>query len=287
MHARGYKMKKQGGLLSKISYYVIAICALFIIVGFEDAMVAFHKPIDIYSEDFSGVKRFMAVESDLDIIIDNFLEETVTHTKNGSTTSVDRYEYYSVPVFVGDDCYYIALKTTKNGKDSSQISKVVRETMAYLMYSQDTYGSEVLEFTGGVYKMKKNIYAEMKSWFKEAGFFETDAEVEKYVLPYQLETVASFKGVRTMFLVLFAIILLGIFLIVIDHREFTPKAPKNLQNTVINIYGVDHPISKFTKVNQFVVKGKRAQAVAELQKTVTITDMDAENLINHWGEYYF
>ena len=280
-------MKKEGSILSKIAFYVAAVCAIFAVIGFEDAMISFHKPIDIYNEDFSGVKRFMAVESDLDIIIDSFLEETVTHKNNGSTTRVDRYEYYPVPVFVGDECYYIALKSSRNSKEITQISRVVKETMAYLNYEQDTYGDEVLNFTGGVHKMKKDIYSEMKSWFKEAGFFETDAEIEKYVLPYQLESVASFKNVRTMYLIVVGVMLVGIILIIIDHIEFTPKAPTNLQNTVINIYGVNHPISKFTKVNQYVQKGKRDKAVEELQKAVTISDLDAQNLIDHWREYYF
>ncbi|MDE7273772.1 MAG: hypothetical protein K2N95_12050 [Lachnospiraceae bacterium] len=209
---------KKSGVLSRIAYWIIGISLFFAVVGFEDAMVSFHKPIDIYDEDFEGVKRYMAVESDLDIIISSFLEETITHKKNGSTTGVDKYNYYSVPIFVGDECYYVALKVSANTAEDNQIQKVVKETMAYLTYRQDTYGAEKLEFQGGVYKTKKDIYEDMKEWFREAEFFESDADVEKYVLPYQLEPILSFQRVRTIFIVVVAVALVGLLMIVIDRK---------------------------------------------------------------------
>lgn len=220
---RWRKEMEKSGLLSKVAYWIIGLSLLFVGIGFEDALIAFHKPVDIYAEDFGGVKRFMAVESDLDIIITSFLEETITHKKNGATTGVDRYDYYSVPVFVGDDCYYIALKVASDHASASQIRKVVKETMAYLNYTQDTYGDEILEFKGGVHKMKNDIYAEMKSWFKEAGFFESDADVEKYVLQYQLEPMASFQRVRTMYMVCIGLVILGIILIVVDRKVVSAR----------------------------------------------------------------
>lgn len=203
---------------------MIGLSLIFVVMLFEDAVIAFRKPVDIYAEDFEGVKRFMAVESDLDIILSSFLEETITHTKNGSTTSVDKYNYYSVPVFVGDEWYYVALKVSSNTANDNQIRKVVKETMAYLSYRQDTYGAEKLEFQGGVYKTKKDIYDNMKSWFQESGFFENDADVEKYVLPYQLEPIASFQTVRTMFLVVAAVMVVGILLVVIDRKVISARS---------------------------------------------------------------
>ena len=122
----------KSGLLSKIAYWIIGLSLLFVGVGFEDAIIAFQKPVDIYAEDFEGIKRFMAVESELDIIISSFLEETVTHKKNGATTGVDKYNYYSVPIFVGDECYYVAMKVKSDYVNAGQINKVVKETMAYL-----------------------------------------------------------------------------------------------------------------------------------------------------------
>lgn len=215
---------KKSGTLSRVAYWMIGLSLIFVVMLFEDAVIAFRKPVDIYAEDFEGVKRFMAVESDLDIILSSFLEETITHTKNGSTTSVDKYNYYSVPVFVGDEWYYVALKVSSNTANDNQIRKVVKETMAYLSYRQDTYGAEKLEFQGGVYKTKKDIYDNMKSWFQESGFFENDADVEKYVLPYQLEPIASFQTVRTMFLVVAAVMVVGILLVVIDRKVISARS---------------------------------------------------------------
>lgn len=209
---------EKGGLLSKIAYWIIGLPLIFAVVGFDNGLIAFQKPVDIYAEDFEGVKRFMAVESDLDVIITSFLEETITHKKNGATTGVDRYYYYAVPVFVGDDTYYVALKLASDHADASQVKKVVKETMAYLNYEQDTYGSEIYEFKGGVHKMKNDIYSEMKSWFKEAGFYESDAEVEKYILQYQLEPIVSFERIRTIYLVCAGLIVLGIVLVVVDRK---------------------------------------------------------------------
>lgn len=214
---------KKSGVLSRIAYWIIGISLFIIAATFEDTMIAFHKPVDIYDEDFEGIKRYMAVESDLDIIISSFLEETITHKKNGSTTGVDKYNYYSVPVFVGDECYYVALKVSSNTAEDNQIKKVVKETMAYLTYRQDTYGAEKLEFQGGVHKTKKDIYEDMKSWFREAEFFENDDDVEKYVLPYQLEPVYSFQRMRTISIIVVSAALAGLLMIVIDRKVISAR----------------------------------------------------------------
>lgn len=214
---------EKGGLLSKIAYWMIGLSLLFVVVGFEDALIAFHKPVDIYAEDFEGIKKYMAVESDLDIIISSFLEETVTHKKNGATTGVDKYNYYSVPVFVGDECYYVGLKVATDNAKIGQINSVVKETMAYLTDTQDTYGNAVLRFRGGVHKMKSDIHNDMKSWFKEVGFFESDADLEKYILPYQLEIVDSFQRLRTVYSVCVGLMILGIVLVVIDRKVVSAR----------------------------------------------------------------
>ncbi len=217
----------KSGLLSKIAYWIIGLSLLFVGVGFEDAIIAFQKPVDIYAEDFEGIKRFMAVESELDIIISSFLEETVTHKKNGATTGVDKYNYYSVPIFVGDECYYVAMKVKSDYVNAGQINKVVKETMAYLSYTQDTYGNETLKFKGGVHKLKKDIHEDMKTWFKEAQFFENDADVEKYILPYQLEPVFSFENIRTIYLICVGAALFGIVLVVIDRKVVSARRQDN------------------------------------------------------------
>ena len=167
---------KKSGKMSTVAYWLIGISLFIIISQYESVLIGFHKPVDLYAEDFKGVERFMSVDCDLDLILPSFLEETVTHKKNGSTTGVDKYDYYPVPVFVGDDVYYIGLKMENDHEKASQVRQVVKETVAFI--NDEAYGDSAVAFVGGVYKMKDNIYKEMKSWLKESGFVETDAEAE-------------------------------------------------------------------------------------------------------------
>ena len=49
---RWRKEMEKSGLLSKVAYWIIGLSLLFVGIGFEDALIAFHKPVDIYAEDF-------------------------------------------------------------------------------------------------------------------------------------------------------------------------------------------------------------------------------------------
>ncbi len=215
---------KKSGKMSTVAYWLIGISLFIIISQYESVLIGFHKPVDLYAEDFKGVERFMSVDCDLDLILPSFLEETVTHKKNGSTTGVDKYDYYPVPVFVGDNVYYIGLKMENDHEKASQVRQVVKETVAFI--NDEAYGDSAVAFVGGVYKMKDNIYKEMKSWLKESGFVETDAEAEKYVLPYQLKPVLP-NIVRTICYICFAAIVIGIILIVVDRKVVSNRRQEN------------------------------------------------------------
>ena len=52
---------KKSGKMSTVAYWLIGISLFIIISQYESVLIGFHKPVDLYAEDFKGVERFMSM----------------------------------------------------------------------------------------------------------------------------------------------------------------------------------------------------------------------------------
>lgn len=255
------------------------------IIGFiswEEMIISFSEPVDIYEdlpEDFTKVK---AVETELYVMMGTFAEEeTTTKNKSGHVTSRDYDYYYVLPVFTEEETYYVGVKV--DSEKSKPYDKITDETWNFLNGEVEYLGNVTADFQGGFVKMEDELYKYFKEWFEEEEFFETDAEMNKYVLPLVLEPI-SYKNVKTLTYVMVGLIVVGGIMLFFGLRP--GKQYKEPARPMITINGVNYPSSNFETVNKLVTNGDKVKAAKELQNITGIDADEATFVVDKWDEYW-
>lgn len=240
-------------VLARLGGTLVIIAIVFSFIAGEDIIASFSKPVDIYVDYPEDVYDVKAVETDIYELDGIFAEEEIT---SDSSTSI--YYYYVMPVYTADeDIYYVGVKVNK--KNCKPYDKVVDSTVAYWNYETDEL-TEYVHFTGAFTEMEDELY----DYFTESleGYFESDADLEKYALPLVLEPMV-FKNVKSMLFVIIGMVVAGALML---FFAFRPAKQAAASRPVITINGVNYPSSNFESVNKMVKKGETANAVKELQR---------------------
>lgn len=269
-------------VLRRLGFLCLVFAGIIAFTSWQEMLMSFSEPVDInedYPEDYDDVK---AVETEINILLGSFAEEeTTTKNKSGAITSKDYDYYYVIPVFTEEETYYAGVKV--DSEDSKPYDRIVDETWAYLNGETAEFGSESVDFQGGFFKMEDELYKYFEEWFEDEGFFATEREMDKYLLPIVLEPF-KYSNVRTLTYVMVGLIVLGVVLVVLGFRPGKPKeAPVN---SVININDVNYPSSNFENVNKLVKKGNTDKAVKELQAITGLDEANATSVINRWYQYW-
>ncbi len=169
--------------------FIIGI--VIMVLNFKYAKVALTSPIDIYEDGITNsedIKSGMAIESEMNILMECFgsMETTTTNRRSGSSSTHNDY-YYIMPIFVEDETYYVAYKVREDSEDFSTYKKISKETMAFLNGSSDNLSSTTIEINGGLHKLDEKVYGYMTDWFESSNWFESDKDIDKYVLPLVFE----------------------------------------------------------------------------------------------------
>lgn len=252
-------------------------------VSWEEIIISFSEPVDIYEDlpkDFNDVK---AVETELYVLMDVFAsEQTTTKNRSGHITSTDYDYYYVLPVFTEEETYYAAVKV--DSEKSKPYDKLTDLTWSYLNGEVEMLGSKTIEFQGGFVKMEDDLYEYFEEWFEEEQFFESDAEMEKYLLPLVLEPIV-YENVRILTYVMVGLIVVGGLMVFFGLRKGKIKY-KPSAHPMIAINGVNYPSSNFESVNKLVTKGDKVKAAKELQKITGIEADESTFVIDRWEEYW-
>lgn len=196
----------------------IAVLVLVLILmygGSAITKISFSRPVDIYQApltDASRLKRGLAIQTELPTLLECFGTETSTQTNtyDNSTLIGDVTYYYIMPVTAGGEHYYVALETSPKSDNYDMLKALSHGTMT----STD---AEPVPITGGLLTLDDELYKFMKQWFEEAGLFESEADIEKYVLPlkfseenYTVNRIVFFVELTIAAALLAAVILLSI-----------------------------------------------------------------------------
>lgn len=262
-----------------ISAIMLGVCGL-------DGFASFKKPVDLYADDTDVTKlgRLDAVEADIYAVLDCFATETTTTKRNGAVTGKSKDYYYIVPAFAGEETYYIGVKSSS--ADQRSFDKIADLTWAWLSGESSDFGNQSIYVEGCLKKMDKELLGYMKEWFEESEWFESEAEMEKYVLPVCLETV-RFDTVKVMFLVGIIVFVICAILIItglISERKDSKKAK---QQTHVVINGVSYPKNTFDHVNRCILNKERIFAVQELRDITGLELEEAQKIIDNWNQYYY
>lgn len=270
-------------LALRFGFMLVLVSVIMCFVAKDDILISFSEPVDIYEDypaDFRDVK---AVETELYMLFDIFAEEETTTTNNSGAITSRRYDYYYIlPVFTAEEEYYVGVKVSS--KKSAPYDDLMDSTWSYLMGETDSIGDEVIEFQGGFVEMDDELYQYFQDWFKEAEFFESDQEMDKYLLPLVLESV-NYERVKTMTFVMIGVFIVGIILIILGLKP--KKAVKEATNPIISINGVSYPSSNFIRVNSFVERGQKVKAIKELRDITGLDLAQAKDIVDRWNEYWY
>lgn len=274
-------------LSAVLGYIIIMLSGMFIWVGWEDMVTAFQEPADIYEDYPEEYKRFMAVDTELYLVLDQFAGIQTQTRKNGAVVSSHNDYYYIIPVFTESETYYIAAEVDPD--ERSDYNEVSDLTWDYLTGKADSLGSKTIEFTGGIGKLDKKVYGYMTEWFEEQEYFDDDADIEKYVLPLVLNPF-SLQRQKEVAYQMTGLFLLGVLMVCFGLSKGKKKRPVSQPeepvNSMINIAGVKYPASNFESVNRAVYNGEKIKAIKELREITGIGLAEAKDIVERWNEYW-
>lgn len=273
---------------------IIGIFGIFIMVtSGADGIASFRSGIDLYDydTDYLELSHLDLIDTEFDVSLGCFVEEeTTTKNKYGSVTNRSYKYYYAIPVYSGDDTYWVSLEVSSN--DMRTMDDIVDETYAYLMGEDEYYGYTYLEKQGRLTKLEDEKYDYMVEMFKELEWYEDDADIEKYVLPVYITTFEP-ASTRILFIVGVGGILIGILSIVSVAKGDSSHGKKNTANNTntassgnVTINGTTYPKSYFERVNGYVEQNEPEYAIQDLRSLTGISEDMAREIINNWKQYY-
>lgn len=289
------------------------LCLVGIIILFisrDDIAHINDDPVDIYSESFSSLKSLdegIEVRSELDFMIGPYATKTVTTKRRFSKTETD-YNYYMIPVYIGEETYLISCSFPDKGDSDTTAEAIAKITMEYMYYERDTYGEKTMNFRGKVEKLDDKGYNYMKEWAEGMELFES-SEISKYVRPINIKFVNENYNAKTFLFIGVGLIVAGaaglIFAFVRDKKEkaeeaafagisnntstvsndeyaFRLKQLQALGDKTVEIGGDILQVSKLTYVDRKILTGDIAGAKEYMMNTYYATSEEADAIIADW-----
>jgi len=273
---------------------IFGIFGIFImIVMGADGIASFRSGVDLYDidTDYLELSHLDLIDTEFDVSLGCFVEEeTTTKNKYGSVTNRSYKYYYAIPVYSGEDTYWIGLEISSSNMYT--MDQIVDETYNYLMGEDEYYGYTYLELQGRLSKLEDEKYDYMVEMFEEMEWYENDSDIEKYVLPVYIKTFKP-EPTRILFIVGIIGIIAGIISIVSSikgnaahGRRNAPNNNTNVNSGTVTIGGTSYPRSYFERVNGYVDRKEYEYAIQDLRSLTGISEEEARQIINNWRNYY-
>ena len=280
------------------------VAAIFLFSHGAGGIASFRPAIDLYAEDtdYQALTAFDLIYADYYASLGCFAEEeTTTKNRIGQVVSQSSTYYYAVPVFSGEDTYWIGLEVAKEN-DVDMMDEITDATYDYLAGELDDWGDIGLSKYGSLHKMNKEMYGYMVEAFEELGY--DSEEMSQYVLPVYISTFVP-ENMQKMFVVAVGALLVCVVLLIlwvralIRRRKEKEKYRESWENpqmvgyggsstgeAMIKVCGNAYPKRFFYRVNTYVQNNDLENARQELRNVTGITQYQAEDVIAHWKDYY-
>lgn len=278
-------MKSVLGVVRTFMYMIIFVAVVFLFICGVDTIAAFRKPVDLYAEETDATKlgRTTPVEAEIYAVLECFCTETTTTKRNGAVTKKSYDYYYAIPVFAGEETYYVGVKVSDS--EDHIYDDICDETWKWLNGTTDRLGELTVQAEGCFHKMDDELYGYMVETFEDMQWFESDADLEKYLLPVYLKPV-RFNETRIMFLASMGALIVAAAVLIIIFRLDKKQDKKAQEQTHVVINGVSYPKETFNHVNRCIANRERLFAVQELSEITGLSVEEAQQIISKWNEYY-
>lgn len=198
------------GFLLKGAIAFTILFGIFTFFAWDVIFLSFKDEVDMYDDNFDIIKHGDGgrIIAEINLSLGEAVSETTTSTKNGSVTSSRTDHYYVVPVWSGEDTYYVCVKVDE--KNRSLYNKITNQTYDYLE-GEDISSTYVKDdFEGTIKELDDELYDYMLEWGRESEMYDNETELRNYMLPLYLEPL-DFDNAGPFMIV--AIILLAIAIV--------------------------------------------------------------------------
>ena len=276
----------------KAGIVLLLLGAMLAFTETDYVKIAYNEPVDIYEEgldDASQIERGLAIDTEVFMLMDCFAsEQTTTTRRNGSTIDKDTDYYYILPIFVEDEIYYVGFCVDSENENLRTYDRMVEETMAYMYGESSTLGSYSVKISGGLKELDDELYDYMLDYFREHEVFESDAQMEKYVLPLTYTNIDK-TATKVMFYISIIMFVLGVPMLgygIFGDRKYSArrKQLKKMSNVTVNINGVNFYVERMESVDRNIWSGKYDKAKKELMVAFKASEADADRIIAEWNQ---
>ena len=217
-----------------VAMVILLFGVMTLIANKENIKSAFTGTYDIYDVDASDIKIGDGIKTDIYAVLDTFgtLETTTKNSKTGNVTGKTYHYYYIIPVFEGDDTYYMAVKVSSH--DKPEFDRIADDTWSYLVDDKDSFTDDEFAATGNIQKLDDKGYEYMVEWFEDMEWFDSSDrdDFEEYLLPICLE-IKDLKSAGMMVYAGIGLIVLGILIIVIHFVRKRRLKHSRLHTTAV------------------------------------------------------
>lgn len=213
-----------------------------------------------------------------------FCEETTTRTVNGiKTSSSVSGSYYLMPIINyeenDDNTYYITV-LVKDKDFTAECEQLVDDTYSYLSGNDNVEFHDCF-FTGKVKPLDKEVKGYLVDWVNEVELFDdcSDATIDKYILPYQLEEYNlenRFNSAKILIPIGVVITAVCILIIFIVYKKNKNQSVENTSDNVIPDNDPQVISDEVAPAEQPAVITESAPAVSEEEKSSSFVENQAE-----------
>lgn len=182
---------------------------------------------DFNYDSMADVKKGSFVQGYVENIFDCYASETTTNTTMGiETSSRTSEEYFLMPLINDEDVeneLYVTISASKY-EDRQLLYDVCDDTWEYLDGNTDIDFTEMY-IVARVKKMDDDLMPFLVDWFKEAGIYKSDSEVEQHVIPYEF---VVYQNLNTPYINLgIGLVIIAVFAVagVIAYKKMRPSSP--------------------------------------------------------------
>ncbi len=211
---------------SRLIFFAIILGAVFTFMGVKDLLVLWKEPVDVLNENPSALTNGMHVHTTIDLVLDQFIEETSYDTVNGIKVSAEKESarYYALPYLKVEGDWImidkmIAIRVSAGNSACGILEKISDET--YEWWSDETgkvdYGYTTLEVDGRLRKMTQ----EEKDYMIDYITYVMDcnrSEAEEYIVPYVI-LIQNLNAALPMTLIGLVLLIIPIVVIVITKSR--------------------------------------------------------------------
>ncbi len=207
--------------------FLLVIGIMLTVSGVKDIIRLNGYIPDFNFDSMADIKKGGFVQGYVETILDCYASETTTNTTMGiETSSRTSEEYFLMPIINETDIdkeLYVTISASNFG-DRQLLYAVCDDTWEYLD------GNTGIDFTemyivARVKKMDDDLMPLLTDWFTSTGFYDSAAEAEKHVIPYEF---VVYRNLNAPYISLVAgLVIIAAFTVagVIVYKKMRPSYP--------------------------------------------------------------